>query len=776
MSESLYTFTPLQSADHFRLIDILPGDPPSPLQCTISEFSLKDSPKYEALSYAWGDASGPNITLNNRDFGITKGLEEALRGLRRVDAPRRIWIDAICINQADTAERNAQVACMKEIYRGAELVVAWIGEETEDSKRAMRFLREMVTNNFYARVQHQIDEAVSRDKERKASDAGATHPEVNTEADRDVDAGSETTEKSESSGSSSQEAADSPVSSQPSSATFDPSDCSARPEIEPKPDEGQTESSTGTPVGTPAESPAESPAKRPDETPDERPDESLDEMPEERPEERPDKSQVESPDETPEEKPEERPDEKPSSSPEPPSEEEDTESSRLRRHFFEWDENIKRVGHHLMTGFPILHYDLGDCDKYREFFTDARQADWEALDALLARPWWSRTWVVQEVWLSRNTVLQCGASTLEWDVFTDAMDYHESWDDIGYLVKQTRRWELWTALKRRYGLAIHISKKRLLGSRLADLLWNIWDRESSDPRDKVYAVLGLVGGGGKDGREAGKSSAFLPEIDYAKSFQRVYQEVASHIIATDDSLDLLLAANGVERRSGLPSWVPDWRREANEHRPALFINGSRMQILLYYSGSSDHFVFHGHGYSASGDSKASARFSDDLTVMHVRGLVLSSVDRIGPAYGDDAPADKIIEDSIPVVRYAEPLRDSLFAGTLHMGVLKKVLRGRSWYDEYRDDELELPIIENIMKWRRFFVSKIGHLCIGPAQTQSGDVIAVIAGCNFPMVLRPEGDSYAVVGEAYVHENMTGEVLKEKALSNQQPDWTQMSLH
>jgi len=47
------------------------------------------------------------------------------------------------INQSDLGERNHQVARMRDIYRTAERVVAWIGDESEDSSRAMQFLREM---------------------------------------------------------------------------------------------------------------------------------------------------------------------------------------------------------------------------------------------------------------------------------------------------------------------------------------------------------------------------------------------------------------------------------------------------------------------------------------------------------------------------------------------------------------------------------------------------------------------------------------------------------
>jgi len=173
--------------------------------------------------------------------------------------------------------------------------------------------------------------------------------------------------------------------------------------------------------------------------------------------------------------------------------------------------------------------------------------------------------VVQEVWHSGKAILQCGNATLKWKTFEKAMDYHEGWDDIGYLVKTTSRWQSWDKLKRRYGLAIHISKRRLLGSKLSDLLWNMWDREATDPRDKVFAVLGLVGEEGVD---------LLP--DYSKPLGSVYREAAASIIASEKSLDILLAASESKARDGLPTWVPDWRREANGHQPSLFISGSRI--------------------------------------------------------------------------------------------------------------------------------------------------------------------------------------------------------
>jgi ankyrin repeat protein len=53
---------------------------------------------------------------------------------------RQLWIDAICINQNDISERNAQVAVMSHIYSAANTVLVWLGIEngaTDIAKEAM---------------------------------------------------------------------------------------------------------------------------------------------------------------------------------------------------------------------------------------------------------------------------------------------------------------------------------------------------------------------------------------------------------------------------------------------------------------------------------------------------------------------------------------------------------------------------------------------------------------------------------------------------------------
>ena len=105
--------------------------------------TLGSHPAYEALSYAWGEADfAYEVSVgSSSSLAVSTNLHEALQRLRRADAKRTMWIDAICINQIDVAERSSQVGKMREIYRGAEQVVVWVGEESENSTRAIDFLR-----------------------------------------------------------------------------------------------------------------------------------------------------------------------------------------------------------------------------------------------------------------------------------------------------------------------------------------------------------------------------------------------------------------------------------------------------------------------------------------------------------------------------------------------------------------------------------------------------------------------------------------------------------
>ncbi|KAI0475575.1 heterokaryon incompatibility protein-domain-containing protein [Xylariaceae sp. FL0804] len=122
------------------------------------------APAYEALSYVWGSSAksgrvharagagagaGPTTTLLDATttipIPVTPNLEQALRHLRRAPAAadddsgcRTLWIDALCIDQDDVAERSAQVARMHLVYRRADVVMIWLGPAADDSDHASR--------------------------------------------------------------------------------------------------------------------------------------------------------------------------------------------------------------------------------------------------------------------------------------------------------------------------------------------------------------------------------------------------------------------------------------------------------------------------------------------------------------------------------------------------------------------------------------------------------------------------------------------------------------
>lgn len=63
--------------------------------------------------------------------------------------------------------------------------------------------------------------------------------------------------------------------------------------------------------------------------------------------------------------------------------------------------------------------------------------------------------------------------------------------------------------------------------------------------------------------------------------------------------------------------------------------------------------------------------------------------------------------------------------------------------------------------RSFFITKKGFIRIGPRSTKSGDVLCGLFGSTVPFLLRTlaETEKYRLIGEAYVHGIMDGEVWK-----------------
>ncbi len=126
-----------------RLVSLLCAELDAPIQCQLFHTFLdEDAPAFEALSYTWGEAPATGrIFLDDLAFVVTENLHSALRHLRRQVSARFLWIDAICLNQADDREKEHQIPYMHTIYQQAEAVLVWLGPASADSDLAMDYIQ-----------------------------------------------------------------------------------------------------------------------------------------------------------------------------------------------------------------------------------------------------------------------------------------------------------------------------------------------------------------------------------------------------------------------------------------------------------------------------------------------------------------------------------------------------------------------------------------------------------------------------------------------------------
>lgn len=122
-----FTYTSLDlSQRSIRLLLLHPklsesGD----IECEIRDATVDD--EYICLSYVWGQPEiGYTVIINGRPHRVRTNLYRFLQQAREKDLGW-LWIDALCIDQENLAERTHQVQQMGSIYSRARMVVSWLG-------------------------------------------------------------------------------------------------------------------------------------------------------------------------------------------------------------------------------------------------------------------------------------------------------------------------------------------------------------------------------------------------------------------------------------------------------------------------------------------------------------------------------------------------------------------------------------------------------------------------------------------------------------------------
>jgi hypothetical protein len=145
-SEIQYAYDSIDESQ-MRILTVNPGSKEAQLTCSLDVCVRGDPEEYDALSYVWGDEDASKKlyirhegTLN-RYVMVTPNLLTIIKTMRSDSSPRRIWIDALCINQEDLEEKNTQVPMMSRTYGDAACVRVWLGKEQDDSSVAMELVR-----------------------------------------------------------------------------------------------------------------------------------------------------------------------------------------------------------------------------------------------------------------------------------------------------------------------------------------------------------------------------------------------------------------------------------------------------------------------------------------------------------------------------------------------------------------------------------------------------------------------------------------------------------
>ena len=117
-----HIYEPLPTSESLRILVVAPAkDTHDEVRRDIKTTSTDDKPDYVALSYSRGmNVTGHasacrSVTIRGKNVPVTQHLYEGLLRLRDPSVDLHIWIDAICINRSDMAERSSQVAPMGRI-------------------------------------------------------------------------------------------------------------------------------------------------------------------------------------------------------------------------------------------------------------------------------------------------------------------------------------------------------------------------------------------------------------------------------------------------------------------------------------------------------------------------------------------------------------------------------------------------------------------------------------------------------------------------------------
>ena len=427
--------------------------------------------------------------------------------------------------------------------------------------------------------------------------------------------------------------------------------------------------------------------------------------------------------------------------------------------------------------------------------------DWRVL---MNRQWLRRIWVVEEYALAKDVEMIIGNKTIDQEALCDTASYmrgknpfaiyEDKHHDQARMIKG--------ALQGADNLAMmHWFREETAKQNshtLARLMTVLREFDSTDPRDKVYALLGMASDGHR-----------MP-VDYEAPVRDIYHAAALLCYRIGFTFLMLSHAGWTTQLPEAPSWVPDFSRQ--------YVQGSRLQ------GSPIPF-FHA---ASSRASEVSLNISRDH--LHISGILFDKISEVSDKFPDpnqhsddprngvlasllsnlqlerwftqaaelakrDIVKQKIGEDTSSTLYrtlvgakfngsrdlsdasgYPKAFQDFCFWRNLiiyRLTLLKydkssRVIRGGSkqWNNKVTAALTEpckaflASMMDSVME-KRLCVTRSGGLGLVPFCAEPGDEIVLFCGDGVPHVLRrhKKRPTYHYVGNCYIDGIMDGEVFE-----------------
>ena len=433
---------------------------------------------------------------------------------------------------------------------------------------------------------------------------------------------------------------------------------------------------------------------------------------------------------------------------------------------------------------------------------------------MLEQPWFTRAWIVQEVTVSKKSVVFWGSETIEWQHLVLGIDF---------ALRAQLPFALHPAVNRFVPIAEEAANYRASSCRLLSALLRHRPCAATNPVDKVYAFLGLT--------ERGAGNYVPIKVDYKQDLATCYTNVAREICAHDQSLDILsVAATPFPSLvDGLPTWVPDWspamgaalRQTFNGETTSLANaegSGKRRspqfcaarQTPYVRKGSTEENCLHVEGHlfdtitrvearpetvhMPSGSVKEPAKLATEIgktvsSVFTSKSILMQWEESIGlpelrphsvryPT-GEglvDAFWQTLMVGNIAAHEDKNQIREEYLAWSRLQRPAPALNRFKLGYLQTAVSAVKSLAASAIMQdaptqfqkrvqdiiFRRFVRTSRGYMGVCSGDVQTGDKIWLCKGSKVPIVLRSAGENHrwTFVGDVYVHGIMYGEGFRE----------------